>query len=165
MNKNRMRVSAVVVVLAIAAFVLISKFSGFENEIPAKERMLEAQVQLSEIVDRVLAQDRLDVDLVNLKYNPALKLKNVYGFLKSCHPHSQNLNLIETSRIKEPKAQFTWERVITKKKDLIQFFFEKSPCLSKDEVRVYAISVDKDDRVVGWSMNLTKKMEAYELAP
>lgn len=153
----------IAIVASIAATIpaFIAVFSN-DDETQNKDRLVEAKSQLTEIVDLMLAQDNLEVDLLKLKYRPEGKLKNVYGFLKTCHPNHKNLNLMDVSEISDPRPLFKWGAEITSQKETIKSFFIDSPCLDKNEVKVFAVYANKEGHIAGWWMDLAKKFKPLE---
>lgn len=154
--KNRKKTylgSAIILALVVLVDFVVFNF----DHTPMGEHEEEAKVQMSRIVDLVLKQENLNLNLVEIGYRPEGTLKNVYGFLSSCHPQFRNLNLVEVYDLSNPVATFKFDRSLIPYKDEIKNFFQGSACLNSD-VRVYAVFRTRGGLVAGWFMNLNHVM-------
>lgn len=126
----------------------------FFNSAPTEKSV---KPKLISLVDLVLAQDNLEVDLAKLKYSPEGVYTSAFGFLAQCHPNIRNRNMIEL----EETTKITWNLSLRFNKQKIKNFFSDTPCLSGNEVRLYAVHVE-NGKVVGWSIDLEKRIQKLE---
>jgi hypothetical protein len=150
-----------IVLSLLASVPAIIAIKTNNKEYHDSARVAEARIQLKEMVDLVLKQETLNLDLVQLGYNPEGKLSNIYGANPNCFPKFKNTNLIEVSQLKSPVPLFKWSSDLKENLNLIQTTLMAQPCSKEGAVMFYALYADDDKRIKGWTIDLQKKIETF----
>lgn len=156
-------VLGVPIVLSLFASVpAIIAIKTNNKEYRASARVAEAKIQLKDIVDLILKNEELNLNLVELGYNPEGKLENVYGLNPTCFPKFKNTNLFETSQLEKPIPLFKWGKEIMDQKPLLEKTFLNIPCPANGNILIYALYVDEDKSIKGWTIDLQKNIQEFK---
>jgi hypothetical protein len=130
-------------------------------EYRASSRVAEAKIQLADIVDLILKNDQLNLNLLELGYNPEGKLENIYGVNPKCFPKFQYTNMLQLTELSKPIPLFKWPKEIMDQKTNIERTFNSLPCPKDGNIKVYALYVDDNKLIKGWTIDLQKNVEVY----
>lgn len=145
----------------IASVPAIIAIKTNNSEYRAASRVAEAKIQLTEIVDLILQKDQLNLNLADLRYNPEGKLENVYGVNPLCFPKFQNTQMLQLSQIEKPLPLFKWPKEIMDSKANVEKAFNNLPCPKDGNIKIYALYIDENRLIKGWSIDLQKNIEIF----